>query len=34
VNWLSCHFEVIEEAGEIVFALQFAECVVMKGKPN
>jgi hypothetical protein len=34
VNWLTCHFEVTDEAGEIVFDLSFAECVVVKGKPN
>ena len=34
VNWLTCRFEVADEAGEIVFELPFAECVVVKGKPN
>jgi hypothetical protein len=34
VNWLTCRFDVTDEAGEIVFELPFAECVDVKGKPN
>src|SRR3954463_7143711 len=34
VHWLSCHFEVADEAGEIVFELPFAEIVKIEGKPN
>ena len=34
VNWLSCHFEVVNEVGEIVFELPFAEVVEPKGSPS
>jgi hypothetical protein len=37
VIWLTCHFEVSDEAGEIVFDLSFAEVAEVaevKGKPN
>ena len=34
VNWLTCRFEVTDEAGEIVFELSFAECLDVKGKLN
>jgi hypothetical protein len=34
VNWLTCAFEVTDEAGEIVFELPFAECVTVEGKPT
>jgi hypothetical protein len=34
VHWLSCHFEVTDEAGEIVFELPFAEVVEIQGEPN
>src|SRR3954463_1337218 len=34
MNWLSCHFEVVDEAGEIVFELPFPEAVETKGEPN
>jgi hypothetical protein len=34
VNWLTCRFEVADEAGEVVFELPFAECVGSEGKPN
>jgi hypothetical protein len=34
VNWLTCVFEVRDEAGEIIFELPFAECVDVKGRPN
>ena len=34
VNWLTCRFDVTDEAGEIVFELPFAECVEVKGEPN
>src|SRR4051794_24089848 len=30
VHWLSCHFEVADEAGEIIFELPFAEVVEIK----
>jgi hypothetical protein len=34
VNWLTCRFEVADEAGEVVFELSFAECVESEGKSN
>ena len=34
VNWMTCHFEATDEAGEIVFDLSFAEIVEIKQKPN
>ncbi len=34
VPWLSCHFEVTDEVGEIVFELPFAECLEFKIRPN
>jgi len=34
VNWLSCHFEVTDEAGEIVFELPFTEVVEVTPRPN
>ena len=34
VNWLGCHFEVVDEAGEIVFELPFSEVVELRPKPN
>jgi hypothetical protein len=34
VNWLRCHFEVVDEAGEIVFELPFSEVVELRPKPN
>ena len=34
VNWLGCHFEVVNEAGEIVFELPFSEVVELRPKPN
>ena len=34
VNWMACHFEVVDAAGEIVFELPFAEAVELKPKPN
>ncbi|WP_046864756.1 DUF6894 family protein [Microvirga massiliensis] len=30
VNWLTCHFEVADETGEIVFELPFTEVAVTK----
>jgi hypothetical protein len=30
VNWLTCRFEVTDEAGEIVFELPFTEVVTVK----
>jgi hypothetical protein len=30
VNWLTCRFEVADEAGEIVFELPFTEVAVAK----
>jgi hypothetical protein len=30
VNWLTCRFEVADEAGEIVFELPFTEAVEVK----
>jgi hypothetical protein len=32
VNWLSCRFEVADEAGEIVFERPFTEVVEVKPK--
>jgi uncharacterized protein DUF6894 len=32
MTWLTCHFEVTDEAGEIIFELPFAECVEMRGE--
>ena len=34
VNWLSCHFEVTDGAGEIVFELPFTEVVEVTPRPN
>ena len=34
VNWFACHFEVTDEAGEIVFELPFSEVVEVRSKPN
>jgi hypothetical protein len=34
VNWLGCHFEVVDEAGEIVFELPFSEGLELRPKPN
>jgi hypothetical protein len=34
VNWLGCHFEVTDEAGQIVFELPFTEVVEVRRKPN
>jgi len=34
VNWLACHFEVVDETGEIVFELPFSEVVELRPKPN
>jgi hypothetical protein len=34
VNWLGCRFEVVDEAGEIVFELPFSEVVELRPKPN
>jgi hypothetical protein len=34
VNWLGCHFEVVNEAGEIVFELPFTEVVELRPKLN
>jgi hypothetical protein len=34
VSWLMCHFEVVDEAGEIVFELPFSEAVDLGAKPN
>jgi hypothetical protein len=34
VNWFGCHFEVTDEAGEIVFELPFTEVVEVMPKPN
>ena len=34
VKWLTCHFEVTDQAGEIVFKLPFTEVIEVKPKPN
>jgi hypothetical protein len=34
VNWFGCHFEVTDEAGQIVFELPFTEVVGVMPKPN
>ena len=34
VNWVTCHFEVTDEAGEIVFELPFSEVIEVRAKPN
>jgi hypothetical protein len=34
VNWLTCHFEVADEAGEIVFELPFSEVIQVNPLPN
>ena len=34
VNWTACHFEVADEAGEIVFELPFSEAVGITPKPH
>src|SRR5215212_6554231 len=34
VNWLRCYFDVVDEAGEIVFELPFSEVVEIRPKPN
>jgi hypothetical protein len=34
MHWLSCHFEVVDEVGETVFELPFAEVVEIKGAPS
>ena len=34
VNWLTCCFEVTDQAGEIVFELPFAEVIGLGPKPN
>jgi hypothetical protein len=34
VNWLRCYFEVLDEAGEIVFELPFSDVVELRPKPN
>jgi hypothetical protein len=34
VNWLSFHFEVLDEVAETVFELPFAKVVQITGEPN
>jgi hypothetical protein len=34
VSWLTCRFEVTDEAGEIVFELPFTEVIGSSSKPN
>ena len=34
VSWLTCRFEVTDEAGEIVFELPFTEVIGVGSKPN
>jgi hypothetical protein len=34
MHWLSCHFEVVDEVGETVFELPFAEVAQITGEPN
>jgi hypothetical protein len=34
VNWLACHFEVVDDSGEIVFELPFSEVVDLRPKLN
>ena len=34
VNWLGCYFEVVDEAGEILFELPCSEVVELRPKPH